>query len=44
MLYKLLFTTGIPACFFILSKNRDGKDGEHRERKEEILFIDASNC
>lgn len=28
--------------FFILSKNRDGKDGEHRERKEEILFIDAS--
>ena len=38
---KLFMTTGIPACLFILSKNRDGKDGEHRERKNEILFIDA---
>lgn len=38
---KLFLTTGIPACIFILSKNRDGKDGEHRERKNEILFIDA---
>ncbi len=38
---KLFLTTGIPACLFILSKNRDGKDGEHRERKKEILFIDA---
>jgi type I restriction enzyme M protein len=38
---KLFMTTGIPACLFILSKNRDGKDGEHRERKGEILFIDA---
>ena len=38
---KLFLTTGIPACLFILSKNRDGKDGEHRERKNEILFIDA---
>ncbi|EAR16650.1 type I restriction-modification system subunit M [Robiginitalea biformata] len=39
---KLFLTTGIPACIFILSKNRDGKDGVHRERKEEILFIDMS--
>ncbi len=39
---KLFLTTGIPACLFILSKNRDGKDGEHRERNNEILFIDAS--
>ncbi|MCZ8145829.1 type I restriction-modification system subunit M [Flavobacterium sp.] len=39
---KLFLTTGIPACIFILSKNRDGKDGEHRERKNEILFIDCS--
>jgi len=23
---KLFLTTGIPACIFILSKNRDGKD------------------
>lgn len=39
---KLFLTTGIPACIFILSKNRDGKDGIHRERSNEILFIDAS--
>ena len=38
---KLFLTTGIPACLFILSKNRDGKDGVHRERRNEILFIDA---
>ena len=39
---KLFLTTGIPACIFILSKNRDGKDGKHRERNDEILFLDAS--
>ncbi len=39
---KLFLTTGIPACIYILSKNRDGKDGTHRERKNEILFIDTS--
>jgi len=39
---KLFLTTGIPACLFILSKNRDGKDGKHRERHNEILFLDAS--
>lgn len=39
---KLFLTTGIPACLFLLSKNRDGRDGVHRERKNEILFIDAS--
>ena len=39
---KLFLTTGIPACIFILSKNRDGKDGGHRERLNEILFIDMS--
>lgn len=39
---KLFLTTGIPACLFILSKNRDGKDGVHRERNNEILFLDAS--
>lgn len=38
---KLFLTTGIPACLFILSKNRDGRDGLHRERMNEILFIDA---
>ncbi len=39
---KLFLTTGIPACIFILSKNRDGKDGEHRERMNEVLFLDMS--
>jgi type I restriction enzyme M protein len=39
---KLFLTTGIPACIFILSKNRDGKDAIHRERFNEILFIDTS--
>lgn len=39
---KLFLTTGIPACIFILSKNRDGKDGIHRKRTDEILFIDTS--
>jgi type I restriction enzyme M protein len=39
---KLFLTTGIPACLFILSKNRNGKDGTHRKRLDEILFIDAS--
>lgn len=39
---KLFLTTGIPACLFILSKNRDGNDGQHRERENEILFLDAS--
>src|SRR5690606_24044001 len=39
---KLFLTTGIPACIFILSKNRNGKDGIHRERSNEILFIDTS--
>ncbi|MFE7063873.1 N-6 DNA methylase [Sutcliffiella sp. NPDC057660] len=37
---KLFFTTGIPCCLFLISKNRDGKNG-FRQRKDEILFIDA---
>lgn len=39
---KLFLTTGIPACLFLLSKNREGKDGKQRKRIKEILFIDAS--
>jgi type I restriction enzyme M protein len=39
---KLFLTTGIPACIFIMSKNRDGRDGTHRERTNEFLFLDAS--
>lgn len=38
---KLFITTGIPACFFFLSKTRKGNK-QHRERKNEVLFIDAS--
>jgi len=37
---KLFLSTGIPCCLFFLSKNRDGKS-DQRERKNEILFIDA---
>ncbi len=39
---KLFLTTGIPAALFFLSKNRTGINGKHRERSNEILFIDAS--
>lgn len=38
---KLFLTTGIPACLFFLSKTRKGNK-QHRERKNEVLFIDAS--
>ncbi len=38
---KLFLTTGIPACLFFLSKTRKGNK-LHRERKDEILFIDAN--
>ena len=35
---KLFLTTGIPACIFILIKNRDG---EHCKGRKEIMFVDA---
>lgn len=38
---KLFLTTGIPACLFFLSKTRKGNK-QHRQRTEEVLFIDAS--
>jgi type I restriction enzyme M protein len=37
---KLFFGTGIPACLWFLSKNRDGRS-PYRRRQDEILFIDA---
>lgn len=37
---KLFFGTGIPACLWFLSRNRDGR-GQYRKRIGEILFIDA---
>ena len=39
-LLKLFFGTGIPACLWFLSKNRDGTGG-YRARTDEVLFIDA---
>ena len=36
---KLFFNAGIPVCLWFLSKNRAGKG--HRDRKGEVLFIDA---
>ena len=37
---KLFFGTGIPACLWFLSRNRNGR-GVYRGRKNEMLFIDA---
>jgi type I restriction enzyme M protein len=37
---KLFFGTGIPACLWFLSRNRNGS-GPYRKRDDEILFIDA---
>jgi type I restriction enzyme M protein len=36
---KLFFNTGIPVCLWFLAKNRHGNG--HRERRGEVLFIDA---
>jgi type I restriction enzyme M protein len=38
---KLFANTGIPCCLWFLSKNRKG-NSVFRERKNEVLFIDAS--
>jgi type I restriction enzyme M protein len=38
---KLFYSTQIPACLWFLS--RDRKDGKFRDRRGEILFIDARN-
>lgn len=37
---RLFFGTGIPCCLWVLSRNRGGTHG-YRERRDEILFIDA---
>ncbi|NLZ24696.1 type I restriction-modification system subunit M [Candidatus Dojkabacteria bacterium] len=37
---QLFYNTGIPACVWFISKNK--KDGIHRDRSKEVLFIDAS--
>ncbi len=38
---QLFYSTQIPACLWFLSKDRDGRSGRTRERRGEILFIDA---
>lgn len=37
---QLFYNTGIPACVWFVSRNK--KDGIHRDRSKEVLFIDAS--
>jgi type I restriction enzyme M protein len=39
---QLFFNTQIPACIWLLAKDKSGKDGK-RSRKGEVLFIDARN-
>ena len=38
---KLFLNTQIPACLWFMTKNRTS--GKYRNRKDEILFIDARN-
>ena len=38
---QLFYSTQISACLWFLARNRTGKD--HRDRMNEILFIDAGN-
>ena len=38
---KLFLNTQIPACLWFMSRNRT--NGKYRDRKDEILFIDARN-
>jgi len=40
---KLFFTTMIPACLWFLAKNKDESKKGFRDRRREILFIDARN-
>lgn len=39
---QLFFNTQIPACIWILAKDKSGKDGK-RKRNKEFLFIEAKN-
>ena len=41
---QLFYTTGIPVCLWFLTKDKGAHEGrKHRDRKGEILFIDARN-
>ena len=39
LLGQLFRSTQIPACLWFLSRGR--RNGEHRDRRGEILFVDA---
>jgi len=39
---NLFYNTSIPACLWFIARNKKG-DSEHRNRENEILFIDARN-
>lgn len=39
---QLFFNTQIPACIWILTKDKSGKDGK-RARNKEVLLVDARN-
>lgn len=38
---QLFTNTQIPACIWLLTKDKSGKDGKKRNRRNEVLFIDA---
>ncbi|WP_396622292.1 type I restriction-modification system subunit M [Marinobacter sp. W-8] len=38
---QLFTNTQIPACIWFMTKDKSGKDGKKRDRRDEILFIDA---
>lgn len=40
---QLFTNTQIPACIWFLTKDKSGKDGKKRDRRGEVLFIDARN-
>jgi type I restriction enzyme M protein len=40
---QLFTNTQIPACIWFLTKDKSGKDGKKRDRRDEVLFIDARN-
>mgnify|MGYP001025889408 CR=1 FL=1 len=41
---KLFLTTTIPACLWFLARNKDESGKGLRDRRKEILFIDARTC
>ncbi|TXH45399.1 MAG: SAM-dependent DNA methyltransferase [Actinobacteria bacterium] len=40
---QLFYTTGIPVCLWFLTKDKSGAGKHMRDRRREVLFIDARN-